>query len=50
MNKKVARDILESISDTGRNISKIRLSNMNLDDDKIIDNLLEVLLKFDSNI
>ena len=50
MNKKIARDILDSMFLTGKNIQKIRLSNMNLDDEKVIDTLLEVIHKYDSNI
>jgi hypothetical protein len=34
----------------GRSLRKIRLSNMNLNDDKVIDGLIEVMLLFGANI
>jgi hypothetical protein len=43
MNKKVALNIIESILDKTKILTKLRLSNINLNDENIINKLLEVV-------
>jgi len=43
MNKKVALNIINSILENGNHLYKLRLSNINLNDDTIFKNLIECL-------
>ena len=50
MNKKVAQHIINEILDNGDHLYKLRLSNINLNDDDIFHNLLETLNFYTSEL
>ena len=50
MNQKVAADIIESILNEGSILYKLKLSNINLNDDEIMKNLLGVIDFYQSDM
>jgi len=50
MNKKVAQNILDEILANGDHLYKLRLSNINLNDDNIIKSLIETLNFYSSEL